>query len=220
VGFEIPHGVGAFRVDLEYDRLDRAVLHLGCEGPDGYVGWSGGARSHVVVSEGWSTPGYLPTPVSPGAWRVLVGLHRVPPPGVDYRVAVRAATAAEVAAEGAAQRRRPGARARAATGPPGLRRVRWLAADFHAQTVHSDGALGIEELAALAVSRGLDALAVTDHNTTSHHAYLPSVGERYAIRLIPGQEITTDRGHANTLGDIGFVDFRNPGAQWQRDVED
>jgi predicted metal-dependent phosphoesterase TrpH len=81
--------------------------------------------------------------------------------------------------------------------------VRWLAADFHAHTVHSDGALGIEELAALAVSRGLDALAVTDHNTTSHHAYLPSVGERYAIRLIPGQEITTDRGHANTLGTSG-----------------
>ena len=62
--------------------------------------------------------------------------------------------------------------------------MRWLAADFHAHTVHSDGALGIEELAALAVSRGLDALAVTDHNTTSHHAYLPSVGERYGIRLI------------------------------------
>ena len=102
---------------------------------------------------------------------------------------------------------------------PDVDGMRWLAADFHAHTVHSDGALGIEALAALAVSRGLDALAVTDHNTTSHHAYLPSVGERYGIRLIPGQEVTTDRGHANAFGDIGFVDFRNPGAQWQRDVE-
>ena len=52
---------------------------------------------------------------------------------------------------------------------------------------------------------------MTDHNTTSHHAYLPSVGERYGIRLIPGQEVTTDRGHANAFGDIGFVDFRSPG---------
>jgi len=103
--------------------------------------------------------------------------------------------------------------------PPDVDGMRWLAADFHAHTVHSDGALGIEELAALAVSRGLDALAVTDHNTTSHHAYLPSGSERYGIRLIPGQEVTTDRGHANALGDIGFVDFRSPGAQWQRDVE-
>ena len=152
---------------------------------------------------------------------MLVGLHRVPPPGVDYRLTVRRGHAG-----------RGGGRA----GRPSLRRLRCPSADhdansrtstgcagwprdFHAHTVHSDGALGIDELAALAVSRGLDALAVTDHNTTSHHAYLPSVGERYGIRLIPGQEVTTDRGHANALGDIGFVDFRNSGAQWQRDVE-
>ncbi len=220
VGFEVAHGVGAFRVELEYERRDGAVLDLGCEGPDGYVGWSGGARPHFLVSEGWSTPGYLPTPVRPGTWQVLVGLHRIPPPGVDYRLTVRTASAAEVAAERDAQPEAPPVPER---GPrrelPDVDGMRWLAADFHAHTLHSDGALGIEGLAALAVSRGLDALAVTDHNTTSHHAYLPSVGERYGIRLIPGQEVTTDRGHANALGDIGFVDFRNPGAQWQRDVE-
>jgi hypothetical protein len=207
-------------VELEYAPVDGAVLDLGCEGPDGYVGWSGGARSSFVVSERWSTPGYRPTPVVAGTWWVLVGLHRVPAPGVEYRLAVRAATAAEVAAEREAQPTPPPVPER---GPrrslPDVDGMRWLAADFHAHTVHSDGQLSIEELAALAVSRGLDALAVTDHNTTSHHAYLPSVSERYGLRLIPGQEVTTDRGHANALGDIGFVDFRNAGAQWQRDVE-
>ena len=45
VPFEVPSGIGAFRVELEYERRDGAVLDLGCEGPDGYVGWSGGARS-------------------------------------------------------------------------------------------------------------------------------------------------------------------------------
>ena len=107
VAFEVPRGVGAFRVELEYERRDGAVLDLGCEGPDGYVGWSGGARSHYVVSGGWATPGYLPTPVSPGTWTVLVGLHRVPPPGVDYRLTVRPATTAEVAEERGAQPEAP-----------------------------------------------------------------------------------------------------------------
>ncbi len=219
VGFEVPDGLSALRVALEYARGEGAVLDLGCEGPGGYVGWSGGARSHFLVSEAWATPGYLPTPVVAGTWQVLVGLHRIPGPGVDYRLTVSAVTAAEIAAERDAQ---PPAPPVPQLGPrrslPGVDGMRWLAADFHAHTVHSDGALGIEELAALAVSRGLDALAVTDHNTTSHHAFLPGVANRYGITLIPGQEVTTDRGHANALGDIGFVDFRRPGAHWQRDV--
>ena len=46
----------------------------------------------------------------------------------------------------------------------------WLAGDFHSHTVHSDGSLEVVELAALAAERGLDLLAVTDHNTISHHA--------------------------------------------------
>jgi len=221
VDFEVNSGVGAFRVDLDYPRGDAtAVLDLGFEGPDGYVGWSGGARDHFVVSEEWSTPGYLPTLVTPGHWRVLVGLHRVPPPGVDYHLTVRAPSPGEVAAERDALPSLPPVPER---GPrrelPGADGMRWLAADFHAHSIHSDGTLGIEALAALAVSRGLDALAVTDHNTTSHHAHLPSVSDLYGIQLVPGQEVTTDRGHANALGDIGFVDFRRPGAQWQRDVE-
>ena len=54
--------------------------------------------------------------------------------------------------------------------------MQWLAGDFHSHTVHSDGVLSVGGLAALAASRGLDFLAVTDHNTTSHHAHLPEAG--------------------------------------------
>ncbi|OLF04397.1 hypothetical protein BLA60_41145 [Actinophytocola xinjiangensis] len=98
---------------------------------------------------------------------------------------------------------------------PGLR---WVAADLHAHTLHSDGALTIDELAALAVSAGLDALAVTDHNTVSHHAHLAEAGRRYGVALVPGQEVTTDLGHANAFGDIGWVDFREPATAWVRTV--
>jgi len=98
---------------------------------------------------------------------------------------------------------------------PGLR---WVAVDLHAHTLHSDGDLTVAELAALAVAAGLDAVAVTDHNTTSHHAELADVGRRYGIALIPGQEVTTEYGHANAFGDIGWVDFRAPAANWVTSV--
>jgi hypothetical protein len=101
---------------------------------------------------------------------------------------------------------------------PAVDGLQWLAGDFHAHTLHSDGSLAVAQLAALAVSRGLDFLAVTDHNTTSHHRELAPVGQRYGIRLLPGQEVTTDRGHANAFGDIGFVDFREPATSWQATV--
>jgi hypothetical protein len=99
---------------------------------------------------------------------------------------------------------------------PGLR---WLACDFHAHTVHSDGTLTVPELAALAAARGLDVLAVTDHNTVSHHAELPAASLRYGVHLLPGQEITTDTGHANAFGALPWVDFRQDAAAWRAAVD-
>jgi hypothetical protein len=85
--------------------------------------------------------------------------------------------------------------------------------------VHSDGALSIDELAALAAESGLDFLAVTDHNTVSHHAALPAAGAAAGVVLVPGQEVTTDRGHANAFGDIGWIDFRRPAVDWVSTVD-
>lgn len=95
--------------------------------------------------------------------------------------------------------------------PPGLT---WLAGDLHAHTFHSDGVMSVPELALLAVSRGLDFVAVTDHNTVSHHACLSAVSSRYGVTLVPGQEVTTELGHAGVLGDTGWIDFREPAASW------
>lgn len=98
---------------------------------------------------------------------------------------------------------------------PGLT---WFAGDFHAHTVHSDGDRSIAGLARRAAANGLDVLAVTDHNTVSHHPLLAAAGAAYDITLLPGQEVTTDRGHANAFGDIGFVDFRRPAEEWVTQV--
>ena len=67
---------------------------------------------------------------------------------------------------------------------PGLQ---WLAGDLHAHTVHSDGALTVPELAVLAVERGLDFLAITDHNTISHHAELASTARGTGSRCCPAR---------------------------------
>jgi hypothetical protein len=97
---------------------------------------------------------------------------------------------------------------------PAGRGLRWLAGDLHTHTVHSDGVLTVQELAALAVSRGLDFLAITDHNTVSHHGELAAAARRYGITLLPGQEVTTDGGHAGAFGDIGWIDFRTEPDDW------
>ncbi|WP_369209233.1 CehA/McbA family metallohydrolase, partial [Streptomyces sp. PU-14G] len=95
----------------------------------------------------------------------------------------------------------------------------WRAGDLHAHTVHSDGALTPDELARSAAAEGLDFLAVTDHNTVSHHPWLPAAGSRHGVTLLPGQEVTTDLGHANVFGDTGWIDFRAPADAWLAQAE-
>src|SRR5262245_11803786 len=209
---EVSDGQRALRVELDYDR-SAGVLDLGCFDPSGaFRGWSGAARSEFTVGADWATPGYLPGPLPPGEWRLALGLHRVPPEGLPYAVTVSPSAPAPSPVRDAPWPARPPRRA--LPEPPGYR---WLAGDLHAHTVHSDGALTVAELARLAAAQGLDFLAVTDHNTVSHHPLLPA--ER-GIALLPGQELTTARGHANAFGDIGWVDFREPVAAWLSTVEE
>ena len=77
---EVPPGSAALRVELDYDQSG-AILDLGCFGPAGFRGWSGGARSSFVITPGEATPGYLPGELEPGQWHVAIGLYRLPPDG-------------------------------------------------------------------------------------------------------------------------------------------
>ncbi len=229
--FEIPPGTDSFEVRLAYDR-SAGVVDLGCEGPhDAYAepwrGWSGGARESFVIERERATPGYVPG-VEPGTWHVVLGLHQVAPSQGPYEPVLRKPPPLEIAVdiEVPARARLPdepvapvrrGPRG-SSLHPPAPAGLTWFAGDLHAHTTHSDGGLSFDRLAGLGVERGLDFLAVTDHNTTSHHAFLPGVGARHDICLLPGQEVTTHRGHANAYGDLGFVDFRRPAAEWVAQV--
>src|SRR5450755_660482 len=216
---EVPPGAYALRVELEYERSG-AVMDLGCMGVGGFRGWSGGARRSFVISPDAATPGYLPGELEPGTWQVMIGLHRVPPGGAEYRVTVEvSSTPGELRPDTVPEdlpplTDRPPRRALPATDGR-----RWLAGDLHTHTVHSDGVMTVPELARFAAGRGMEFIAVTDHNTVSHHAELPAAAAAHGIVLVPGQEVTIDTGHANAFGDIGWIDFREPPDAWLEATE-
>ncbi len=196
VPFDAPDGAAAVTVTLAYDGAD-GVIDLGLVAPDRFGGWSGGERSVVTVTPDWATPGYVPGAVV-GDWQVILGLYRIGPNGVDVTVDVDVAMRPPPPPPQPVLPPRPHRPPRREL--PADRGREWLACDFHSHTVHSDGGLEVAELAVLAASRGLDVLAVTDHNTVSHHPHLAAAGAHAGVLLLPGQEVTTDHGHANCFG--------------------
>ena len=214
VPFEVPAGTAALRAHLEYERSG-AVLDLGCLGPAGFRGWSGGARRSFVITGAVATPGYLPGEPEPGTWQLMIGLHRMPVAGVDYRVTVElSGSPGELRADDPPEQLPPLADRPARRLLPAAPGRRWLAGDLHTHTVHSDGVMTVPELARFAAGRGLDFVAVTDHNTISHHAELPDAAATHRITLLPGQEVTAPGGHAGALGGVGWIDFREPADAW------
>ncbi|MDQ6900400.1 MAG: CehA/McbA family metallohydrolase, partial [Candidatus Dormibacteraeota bacterium] len=172
-------------------------------------GWSGCARQEVSVAAGRATPGYLPGRIEPGVWHVLLGLYEVADAGLEVRllISLRAdSLAGEVAAEVPVIRSsQPPAPAAMRLG--GARPARrWLAGELHSHTEHSDAPGSLTALIAAAENAGLDFLAVTDHNTTSH---LPELlAARTHLLLVPGLELTTYHGHLNVWGVSQPLDFR------------
>lgn len=234
--FEVPPGTAALHVRYRHD--PGSILDLGLLDPTvepfpstrGLRGWSGGARSEVTVARGWATPGYLPGPIHPGTWRVLLGLASVDEGGCSYRVEV-AAYREEADAplrpdrgrgrptEAGSPSRGAGAPADATAGgtavaplgasggPSGRTGAGWYRGDLQSHTHHSDAKGTLLDLVAAARARGLEFLAVTDHNTTSHHAEIAGLSTPDLL-LVPGTEVTTHHGHANVWGGLGPVDFR------------
>ncbi|MCR5874488.1 CehA/McbA family metallohydrolase [Phenylobacterium sp. J426] len=207
VPFKVPAGVTAVTVEFSYQgREERSVIDLGVRDSVRFRGWSGGARSRFVVAETYATPSYLPGPIPAGEWRLVLGVPAI-------RETSKAPYTAKIWFE-----RRPSDFQGFATAPlkdtPG-----WYRGDLHLHSAHSDGSCAAQSGARVpcplfrtteaAAQRGLDFIAVTEHNTVSHQQGLTELQPYYdRMVLIPGREITTFQGHANVFGATAPLDFQ------------
>ena len=202
--FDMPAGVRRLDVTFDYDRSDRTTIDLGLLDANGFRGWSGGNKSEFFVTANAATPSYSSGPIDAGTWNLLLGVPNI-------RKGVSAAYSAEITLQCLGT---PDSKAVA-----GSRGRDWYVGDLHAHSAHSDGSCGndlgttVSCPAALSVQtaaeRGLDFIALTEHNAVSHHAVLAELQAFYPkTLLLAGREVTTFFGHANAFGATEFVDFR------------
>ena len=189
--------------------------------PAGFRGWSGASRPEFFLAPEDATPGYIRGDLFPGEWNIMLGVDRIDLAGVRYDVSVTVerepgprdheqAQSSRSAHPDASRSAHPEVSKEGAEKSAPNSRVnprRWLKGDLHCHTVHSDGLNSVEEIVRNAVGLGLDFLAVTDHNTSTHFEELERLSD-LPIVLIPGEEVTTYWGHANMWGLREWIDFR------------
>ena len=65
----------------------------------------------------------------------------------------------------------------------------------HRSKVFYDGVNSPEEMVRQAARNGTGALVITDHDTMKGFPKARKAGRKYGIQVIPGEEVTTKRGH-------------------------
>ncbi|GGM65646.1 phosphoesterase [Longimycelium tulufanense] len=201
--FDVPVGTREIEVVYRYDRPEPPpgvpgnALDIGCfssAGTDlgnrlGFRGWSGGFRDRFTISASEATPGYVPGPIEPGIWHVILGPYTVAPQGMNYEVEITL---------------RPGPPGVPFVPRPAPERARgrgraWYRGDCHLHTQHSDSHRWPADTAAAARAAGLDFIASTEHNTsTASLVWGDHAGPD--LLVIDGEEVTTRSGHWLALG--------------------
>src|SRR6266536_3274488 len=181
----VPPGVPGNALDIGI--FDQRGHELGDH--SGFRGWSGGFRDSFSISNSQATPGYLPGPIEPGTWNVVLGPYTVAPAGLNWTVQITL-TFGEWGP------------AFVPDFPPTRAKGRgraWYRGDCHLHTVYSDGRRLPAEVAAGARARKLDFIVSTDHNTSaSHGAWGQLAGDD--LLIVSGEEITSRNGHFVAAG--------------------
>ena len=209
--FDVPAGTHRVTIVFAHTQAEQhTVIDLGVFDPNRLRGWSGSDKKWFTISDVDATASYLPGPIQPGTWKLQLGVPNIRK-GVtaEYTAKIYLGRSIEMPniPETAPHPLRAG---------PG-----WFHGDLHDHTGHSDGKCDsmsggdtkvfCPEFKVLekAVSLGLDFVAVTDHNTVSHHNELLQWQPYFdRLLLIRGREITTFFGHANVFGTSADIDFR------------
>ena len=94
-----------------------------------------------------------------------------------------------------------------------------LRIDLHVHTVYSDGHGTVEKVLETAAQKGIDGLAITDHDTLE--GYYRAKARGSGLLVLPGFEVETDAGHVLVLGleRLPFYHFRYEGlVEWARSL--
>ncbi|MEU7011156.1 CehA/McbA family metallohydrolase [Streptomyces sp. NPDC046332] len=188
VAFDVPAGVQRISVSTTHDAT-AGILDLGIFDPSRFRGWSGGARSGFTLSAADATPGYVPGPVEPGRWSVVLGPIVGATGGMAWQVDVTLHRGDQLPhtpydiLPGSVAGRGPG----------------WYRGDLHLHSVHSDGQRTVDEIVAAARQEGLDFIATSDHNTSSTgvtwRGNIPT-----DLLVVNAEEVTTRHGHWLAVG--------------------
>lgn len=90
--------------------------------------------------------------------------------------------------------------------------------DLHAHTSVSDGSLRPAELVALAAEIGLNAVAITDHDTVNGVEEALLAAGRYDVEVVPGVEIPLEF-ESFTLDMLGYFLCGAPSEEFRRQLE-
>ncbi len=199
--FEVP--AGTREIEIRHESLSSAnVLDWGLRDPQRFRGWGGGNPEAIVIGESAASRSYLPGPLPEGTWRIVVGKALIRERPARYRV--------EIVLRDAPTLPPQGERTAYRHAEPLSRERRWYAGDFHVHSMESgDARPTLDAVAVFARERGMDFVALSDHNTTAQLDFMPAVQARHpALLLVPSVEFTTVRGHANAFGATQYVDHR------------
>ena len=205
--FTVPDGTGALQVEFDYTgKGDYAEIEIGLFDPDGFRGTSRFSKSSFYVSKYRTTPSYFPGPVTAGVWHISLGFPTIRAKS-EYEIIIRLIPENHPEYYGPSNEiinEKPN----------------WYHGDFHTHTGHSD-AFGchdtdgerspcqVYQVAEAAHLNNLDFVAITDHNTVSHHQDMMGMQPTFPnLLLMRGQEVTTFYGHTNTFGTSHPIDFR------------
>jgi len=208
--FQVPAGVVRLSAELSYTGRDQyTVLDMGVSDQDGSRGWSGSNKASFTLSRTDATPSYLPGAIRPGVWTISLCTSAIRPGRSDqYVVGLwfwRRGDTPAVSTFSSAPLK---------TG------ARWYRGDLHLHTAHSDGACTpasgqgkapcpLYRTVQAAATRGLDFIAISDHNTGAQYNDMRELQPAFdTLLLIPAVEITTVHGHANMFGTTEGVDWR------------
>jgi hypothetical protein len=208
--FDVPHGVN--RLDVAATKsVAGAKTGIGLfdhRGPGyqspGFRGIYGEERAAFHVASDSASEAFLPGPIVPGEWTVIVPVF--PGPSTEITVDVQFSYGPQ----------RPARRIEPAPDVV-IRRPGWYRGDLHAHTPHSSdawssrSALTSRMWAQAAAEMGLDFVAVTDHNVVSQNLQLRSDSKGLDVLLLAGEEMTNwFHGHATVSGiDPGdWLDWR------------